>query len=359
MKLMKKIFLAMMLILLMLVITPNTVNAAKVKISSTKKTMYKGYTYTLKITGTKKKITWTSSDKNIATVNSKGKVYTKKNGKTKITAKIGGKKYTCKVTVKNKPYKLTQFSTTFYDLKDVAKVYKDIGKINNYAEYKYDLDGDGKKDKITIKRVEKKVYNDDNTEDYDETYYYTYLNGKKFGEDLIYGEALKICIVDLNKNDKKLDIIIDTWNNGSKIYQKIGNKMKKISDFYFYEDMGFIKVNQKGKILTRSLIEKSFSPYIVGSYFELSNKGKLKSINTNVNNISKITCKITDTDSWFGSIYFTTNKKNIKLDKDYKTVKKGTKFKILKNEIYFNHYEVIKVKLSNGKIGYLFTPTAY
>lgn len=60
-----------------------------------------GKSYTLKITGTTKSIKWTSKDKSIATVSSKGKVTGKKVGTTKITATISDKKYTCSVTVKS------------------------------------------------------------------------------------------------------------------------------------------------------------------------------------------------------------------------------------------------------------------
>ena len=50
-----------------------------------------------------KKIKWSSSNKKIATVSSKGKVTAKKKGTATITAKVSGKSYKCKVTVKN-PY---------------------------------------------------------------------------------------------------------------------------------------------------------------------------------------------------------------------------------------------------------------
>jgi hypothetical protein len=65
-------------------------------------TLTEGNTTTLKITGTKKKITWSSSKKSVATVSSKGKVIAKKKGTATITAKVGKKKYTCKVMVKEK-----------------------------------------------------------------------------------------------------------------------------------------------------------------------------------------------------------------------------------------------------------------
>lgn len=74
----------------------------KVKISNTKITLIVDQSKTLKIKGTKKKPTWSSSNKSVATVSSKGKVIAKKVGIVNITAKIESKKYKCKVTVKNK-----------------------------------------------------------------------------------------------------------------------------------------------------------------------------------------------------------------------------------------------------------------
>lgn len=76
--------------------------ATKIKLSASKKTLYVGKSFTLKLTGTTKKVTWSSSKKSVATVTSKGKVTAKKAGKATITAKVGSKKYTCVVTVKKK-----------------------------------------------------------------------------------------------------------------------------------------------------------------------------------------------------------------------------------------------------------------
>ena len=49
--------------------------------------------------GTTKKVTWSSKNKKIATVNSSGKVKAIKVGNTTIVAKVGKKSYSCKVTV--------------------------------------------------------------------------------------------------------------------------------------------------------------------------------------------------------------------------------------------------------------------
>ena len=81
--------------------TVNVQAASKVKINKTKATVYVGKTTTLKVSGTKKTVKWTTSNKKVATVSSKGKVTAKKAGSATITAKVSGKSYKCKVTVKN------------------------------------------------------------------------------------------------------------------------------------------------------------------------------------------------------------------------------------------------------------------
>ena len=110
MKITKKILIAFAIILFSGIVVPNviptfgdtiSVQAASVRISSTKKTLYEKKTCTLKVTGTKKKVTWSSSKKSVATVSSKGKVTAKKKGTATITAKVGSKKYKCKITVKS------------------------------------------------------------------------------------------------------------------------------------------------------------------------------------------------------------------------------------------------------------------
>ena len=78
--------------------TVETASAA-VQLSSTSATIIKGQSKQLKIKGTTKSATWSSSNKSVATVTQKGKVPGNKNGKALITAKIGSKKYTCSVKI--------------------------------------------------------------------------------------------------------------------------------------------------------------------------------------------------------------------------------------------------------------------
>jgi hypothetical protein len=82
-------------------------SAKKVKISKTKATITAGKTLTLKVSGTKAKVKWSSSNKKVATVTSKGKVKGIKAGKAtiKATYKVNKKNKTlkCVVTVKAAP----------------------------------------------------------------------------------------------------------------------------------------------------------------------------------------------------------------------------------------------------------------
>ena len=101
---------AMLLICIILVCTPARLEAAvlakKVTLNHTEYTLKKSGKVTLKATVTpknakSKSITWSSSNKKVATVSDKGKVTAKKNGTTTITAKVKGTKIkaTCKITV--------------------------------------------------------------------------------------------------------------------------------------------------------------------------------------------------------------------------------------------------------------------
>ncbi len=108
MKNVKKMLIAILMVFLMVFTLPvmsnitetmYTVEAASVKINKSKYTMNVGEKYTLKMKGTKKKVKWSTSNKKVATVNSKGKVTAKKKGTATITAKVGNKKYKCKIKV--------------------------------------------------------------------------------------------------------------------------------------------------------------------------------------------------------------------------------------------------------------------
>ena len=82
----------------------NSDAASKVSLNKKKITIHVGSSYKLKLNGSKA-VSWKSSKKSVATVNSKGKVTAKKKGKATITCTASnGKKYKCKITVKNHIY---------------------------------------------------------------------------------------------------------------------------------------------------------------------------------------------------------------------------------------------------------------
>lgn len=75
------------------------------------KTLYleRGDSYRLKVKGTSSKIKWTSNNKTIASVTSKGKVAARKIGSATITAQIRNKKYRCKVNVVKCPISVSEY----------------------------------------------------------------------------------------------------------------------------------------------------------------------------------------------------------------------------------------------------------
>lgn len=79
-------------------------------ISETKLILIKGQSQKIKISGTSQSVKWTTSNKKIATVSSKGKIKTKKKGTVTITATINGKKYKCKVKVETPSINKTKAS---------------------------------------------------------------------------------------------------------------------------------------------------------------------------------------------------------------------------------------------------------
>lgn len=110
----KKALLAVSVMAAVAAVSPKNVDAA-VKMEKTKVTCTAKERFSLKVKGTSKKATWTSSNKRIATVTKKGgNVVTKRAGRVTITAKVGSKKVKCRVTVKKAPAKpyLTATSKT-------------------------------------------------------------------------------------------------------------------------------------------------------------------------------------------------------------------------------------------------------
>ncbi|MCH5252045.1 MAG: Ig-like domain-containing protein [Lachnospiraceae bacterium] len=100
----KKSMLALYLVMMLmvsLVAAPPVDAKKKVSLNKTVITLKKNQTAQLKVKNIckVKKITWTSKSKNIVTVNKKGKIKAKKDGKGIVIAKVGKKKLQCTVFV--------------------------------------------------------------------------------------------------------------------------------------------------------------------------------------------------------------------------------------------------------------------
>jgi hypothetical protein len=126
MKQLKKFYSMLALALVLTVVAPSVmplhnvavVSAATIKLSKKDLTLEVGKTKKLTVTGTKAKVTWSTSKKSVATVSKSGNVTAVKPGKAVITATVNKKKYTCKVTVTeavnpnvaNAPFEAVEFA---------------------------------------------------------------------------------------------------------------------------------------------------------------------------------------------------------------------------------------------------------
>ena len=118
--------------------------AKKVSISKKSASMTVGSKLTLKLKNAKaSKVKWSSSNKKIATVSSKGVVTAKKKGKATITAKYGSKKYKCTITVKAKAKKKLTPNEAFEKLVAYAKKH-DVGTANDGSTFRARISKDKK-----------------------------------------------------------------------------------------------------------------------------------------------------------------------------------------------------------------------
>ena len=86
---------------------------AAVKLSKSSLSLLEGKSATLKLTGTKKKVTWKSNRKSVATVSQTGKVTAKAPGNATISATAGNTTKKCKVTVSTDYAKLYDYQVKY------------------------------------------------------------------------------------------------------------------------------------------------------------------------------------------------------------------------------------------------------
>ena len=114
------VWLALVVLFLGSFIRPAGVQAAKMKLNKSAVTINRGASTSLKVSGSKKKVKWSSSKKSVASVSATGKVSGKKAGTAYIYAKVGKRTLKCKVTVKE-PDKSKRINLAKKEAKKIVK----------------------------------------------------------------------------------------------------------------------------------------------------------------------------------------------------------------------------------------------
>ena len=115
------VWLALVVLFLGSFIRPVGVQAAKMKLNKSAVTINRGASTSLKVSGSKKKVKWSSSKKSVVSVSS-GKVKGIKAGTAYIYAKVGKRTLKCKVTVKE-PDKSKRINLAKKEAKKIVKKY--------------------------------------------------------------------------------------------------------------------------------------------------------------------------------------------------------------------------------------------
>lgn len=114
-KVLKSIIAVLLTAAMLMTVCPLTAFAATLKLNYSSVSVTKGFYATLKTNYSgSDKVTWSSSNKKVAIVSSKGKVLAKSAGTCTITAKVGSSSASCKVKVVNGKLTLSQ-STVYVD----------------------------------------------------------------------------------------------------------------------------------------------------------------------------------------------------------------------------------------------------
>jgi len=224
---MKKYLSLFLLAILLVTLLPIRVEAAKVKYILKADVVYELYpkeTITLYV-NTKSKTTWSSSNKKIATVSSKGVVTAKKPGNTTITATVGKKKYKCKVQVWSlEPEIIFEHDTSTQD------------PINRFTSSEYDLPEEDKNSSSDIDGINAPDTYEDESDEYEDDSEWVgdeYLSGKYglsaswFGDKiyLIKGAGDSIIITGSPKGKLDTGVVYECKYNDHTIRIKYVNEL--------------------------------------------------------------------------------------------------------------------------------------
>lgn len=254
--------------------------------------------------------------------------------------------------------KMIQFNEVFYNVVDIALESRECEKVKNFKDFEYDLDSDGKKDKVTIVHKTKKGY-DGRFGDIDEDIYEFKLNDKTFHteEDPHF---TTMYIADLNKNDKSIEIVI--FDDGPSddpnctIYSKKDSKMIKL------ENLGWdLYTNQKGKLVCSEIHRAETNPKVFPNYFMLENN-KIKKYDLDLSNVKNEV--FTAEDVWFTEDlkniekYWNLISDDIENEDNYeKTFNEAGIYKLTEkdkfNVIKYVDGIDIQIKLKDGRKGYI------
>ena len=130
-KTLKEMLLLVVVAVLFISIISSMQVQAAAKLNTSKKMVYVGESFDLKVKGISGKVKWSSSDKSVASVTQKGRVTAKKAGKATIIAKVLNKKLKCIVTVKKKFTPSDARKNISFELYDVKRGIIAILKNNN------------------------------------------------------------------------------------------------------------------------------------------------------------------------------------------------------------------------------------
>lgn len=228
MKQLKQAVVMLSVLMLICVMMPLKAEASSYKMKETKKTVYVGAETTLKVAGSKGKVTWTSSNKNVVKVTSSGKITALKAGSAIIKAKNSGKTVSCKVTVKKQPSLKSMISNMNKTLKKshylTMKMYAESVSPNNLAGV---VAMDTEKEVSYIDLLGTKMYSTKNR-----TYYYDSDNGKWY----YYNSSSSTSSLDLSDSIKasKCKIVGKTTFEGKKA-MKVKYTSSSATEFIYFD----------------------------------------------------------------------------------------------------------------------------